>query len=627
MVSWILTSQLPMQESNRDELGLADSSSESMDGETLTVSSEENTDDSTDEEDMKKLLADWAIRKQIPHSALNELLKILTKKIPEFGLPIDPRTLLKTKPVVTTKVITGGTYFHAGIAHGVLSYLTMHPMLPEPVSLQINIDGLPLYKSSNAQFWPILGLVEVFDGLVQTNKSPFVIGIFFGQRKPTSLEFLHDFVEEAEGLEANGISFGEINVHVKISAIVCDAPARAFVRNAKGHNGYYGCDKCRQKGLYYLNRMTFPNMNAPQRSDHDTFDEFTDDCHYSGTTPLGRLSIGLVTQFPLDYMHLVCLGVTRKLVTLWQKGPLTTRLSPSVVLNTSTKLIELRPHIPSEFNRKPRSLKESDRWKATEFRTFLLYTGPVCLKEHLPRAMYENFMLLAVAMTILLSVSLCADYADYAKDLLVLFVDHCSCLYGKENVTYNMHGLIHLSHEAQTFGVLDNISCFPFENYLGQLKKMIRKPNKPLEQVIRRLSEREAMGAIQSEAKQEMQNEHTDGPVPTGLTVKKQFDKMQFNVFLVKRSTGNNCIQLRNKEIVLVENIVLEEHGDIFIVYKRFRSQTDLFSYPLLSSKLDIFLMSTLKNELLLTKSTNVLRKCVLLPCKEGFAGIPLLHM
>ena len=89
--------------------------------------------------------------------------------------------------------------------------------------------------------------------MVQTNKSPFVIGIFFGQRKPTSLECLHDFVEEAEGLEANGISFGERNVQVKISAIVCDAPARAFGRNAKGHNGYYGCEKCRQKGVFYLN--------------------------------------------------------------------------------------------------------------------------------------------------------------------------------------------------------------------------------------------------------------------------------------------------------------------------------------------------------------------------------------
>lgn len=70
-------------------------------------------------------------------------------------------------------------------------------------------------------------------------------------------------------------------------------------------------------------------------------------------------------------MHLVCLGVTCKLISLWQKGPLKTRLGPAFVRNVSSQLTELRPHAPSEMNRKPRSLIESDRWKATEFRTFL----------------------------------------------------------------------------------------------------------------------------------------------------------------------------------------------------------------------------------------------------------------
>jgi hypothetical protein len=57
------------------------------------------------------------------------------------------------------------------------------------------------------------------------------------------------------------------------------------------------------------------------------------------------------------------------------------------------------------------------------------------LKGNIPRVMYENLMLLAVAITIFLSVSLCADHPDYAGNLLVLFVDHCSCLYRKENIT------------------------------------------------------------------------------------------------------------------------------------------------------------------------------------------------
>ena len=89
--------------------------------------------------------------------------------------------------------------------------------------------------------------------------------------------------------------------------------------------------------------------------------------------------------------------------------------------------------------------------------------------------MYETFMFLAVAVAIFLSVSLCADHTDDAVNLLVLFVDQCSCLYGKENITYNMYCLTHLSHEARAFGVLDNISSFPFENVLGQLKKNAKK--------------------------------------------------------------------------------------------------------------------------------------------------------
>lgn len=54
---------------------------------------------------------------------------------------------------------------------------------------------------------------------------------------------------------------------------------------------------------------------------------------------------------------------------------------------------------------------------------------------------------------------------------------------------YNVHGLVHLSGDAHMFGSLDNISAFPFENFLSKLKRMIRKPKFPLAQVVRRLSE------------------------------------------------------------------------------------------------------------------------------------------
>lgn len=68
----------------------------------------------------------------------------------------------------------------------------------------------------------------------------------------------------------------------------------------------------------------------------------------------------------------------------------------------STKLISLKNYIPCEFARKPRSLKEVKQFKATEYRQFLLYTGPIVLKEILDSTKYDHFITLQIAITILL---------------------------------------------------------------------------------------------------------------------------------------------------------------------------------------------------------------------------------
>ena len=31
-------------------------------------------------------------------------------------------------------------------------------------------------------------------------------------------------------------------------SFACDTPARAYVKNIKGHSGYFGCEKCSQEG-------------------------------------------------------------------------------------------------------------------------------------------------------------------------------------------------------------------------------------------------------------------------------------------------------------------------------------------------------------------------------------------
>jgi len=88
-----------------------------------------------------------------------------------------------------------------------------------------------------------------------------------------------------------------------------------------------------------------------------------------------------------------------------------------------------------KINRKSRSLIESNKWKGSEFRTFVLYTGPLVLKSVLNIDKYVDFLTLHVAITILSKHM--ELYLDYAKSLLEYFVKTFIILYGKENASHN----------------------------------------------------------------------------------------------------------------------------------------------------------------------------------------------
>lgn len=93
------------------------------------------------------------------------------------------------------------------------------------------------------------------------------------------------------------------------------------------------------------------------------------------------------------------------------------------------------------------------------------------LRNNLPHNLYRHFMLLSVAMRILLSPDLCFQFCEYADQLLKLFVENFAKIYGPEFIVFNVHSLIHLAQDARKYGPLDKISCFPFETFLGKLKR------------------------------------------------------------------------------------------------------------------------------------------------------------
>lgn len=110
----------------------------------------------------------------------------------------------------------------------------------------------------------------------------------------------------------------------------------------------------------------------------------------------------MITQIPLDYMHLVCLGVVKRLLQLWVRGSKNIRLFSENGKSVSRHLIEIKSFIPIEFARKPRGLDDVDKWKVTEFRQFLLYNGFIVMKPVLSTICYNHILSLCVVIRILI---------------------------------------------------------------------------------------------------------------------------------------------------------------------------------------------------------------------------------
>lgn len=201
----------------------------------------------------------------------------------------------------------------------------------------------------------------------------------------------------------------------------------------------------------------------------------------------------MTTCFILDYMHLACVGVMKKLLEMLMYGSLKIRLTRNQKITISQRLLFLRSQIPSEFQRKTRSLFCVRQWKATEFRFFLLYCGPIVLRGVISKHLYRfiHFLLLHFAMRILCSDRLAIQFNVKAKECLEKFVLLVPELYGKETQVINIHNLVHIADDVLNMGCsLSRINCFPFENTLGKIKRTLRTAVKPLAQICRREHER-----------------------------------------------------------------------------------------------------------------------------------------
>ena len=379
--------------------------------------------------------------------------------------------------------------------------------------------------------------------------------------KPKNMDFMNEFIDELKTLVADGLFVEEVCWQIELQCFCADAPARAFLKGIISHNGYFGCEKCTTKGEHIRNTVFFNQLNATLRTD-ETFRLKQNPQHHVSQSPLTEF-VGMVTQFPYDYMHLVCLGVARRLLNNWTHGPSVTGFRKRDIPQISESLLSIRALIPSEFSRKTRSLKDLAYWKATELRLFLLYVGPLVLEGFLSEERLDHFMLLHVAISILVDPYLCNSLAGYAKELLHKFLKVFRTLYPSSPIVYNLHSLSHLVDDVLRYGSLDNFSCFGFESYLNQLKALVRGTKNPLKQAAHRLLEKQENNFSQENNKKKFSNyqflkEHNEGPIHNFA----EQEVLQYKILIFQNlrfsiDAPDNCIQF-GRSIGLILNILKE---------------------------------------------------------------------
>jgi hypothetical protein len=588
----------------------------------------------TSEWKLKIAITDWAVDEiNVPADAITRLLKKVNKIFP--SIPQDIRSLIeKPEPNSTIKIDHEAQYVH--IKNWVAS-IRQHLELNWAVgdekefSLAINIDGLPLFKNSaHFHLYPILVRVQEYPSKI------FTAGLYCSN-KSSKQDMIHPdellklFADDIRKLSYEGLPTAVASFTFKIGGpFICDAPCRADLKQIVHHSGYYACERCKVRGNYKGHHVTFEEISAPERT-KESFNAKDDKKHHVGSsTLLENLGIDMVNNFVIDYMHNVCLGVMKRLLQRWVKSPKANK-SPQfgrdAVQHLTRNISQVSPHVSRDFNRRLEGgLRKLSYWKATEFRLFLLYVGPVVLKSInvISREKYTSFLKLSVAIRLLLTNSQ-ENNLSFVESLLREFVNDCVKQYTTEFISYNVHNLIHLPSDYKRYKNLENISAFPFESYLGCLKACLRSGFKPLKQIEKYVTIKnmrnfnpaskniECVGSVESDSNEEL---------------KMCLKKTKINGIVFKSCSvpsHDNCVILQDGAVAIITNIILTGKKNKLTI-KKFSKKKDFFKYPVASSYIGIYYVAILSDNLTVSPE-DIYCKCVLLPHKGKFVALKMLHI
>lgn len=561
---------------------------------------------------LKQELAEWYCKGTVSRDNMDSLLNMLKRH--GNDVPLHTRTLVNTpRTKISIRSVPPGEYFHFGIENALIRCNYEFLKTDDVIVLDISTDGTPMSESSKMSAWPIFAAFP--------NKfkiSPILVGCYVGNGEPADInDFFKEFVEEALELLSVGVrvTTDKILKILQFRIFVLDSPARSFFTSTKHNTAFSGCHKCDQVGHKIGHRTVFWNHSGNLRTD-ESFKLRTDPRHHNilESTLIESLEIKMVSQVVLDPMHLVDIGVMKKILVISLKG-----ISKENIVKMSRQLLSLVPFVPTEFGRKPRSFDYVGKYKAVELRQILRYTGAIVFKDFFTENGYYSFMLLHTAIR-LLDCSDAQQNVSLAKRLLDQFVVDFSSVYGQQYLSYNVHNLLHLVQCVELHGPLYSFSAYRFENYMQEIKKIVRKGDQILQQIYNRLAEQQHCNLQRRDCGFVGPSIE---PFP-GCT--SSFRGYMFDSFILNNNK-RDCVCCISPGVAFLISGFGKKNNENVIIGRRYLFPKAFFTRPVNSKKvLGIVVVKHLSPQTEYYPISAVLFKYFRLPYKHQFVLMPLLH-
>lgn len=362
-------------------------------------------------------------------------------------------------------------------------------------SLSLNTDGLVMHNSGKGSLYPVLMVCNFLPPELRfKEKNMIVVGLYYGIEKPDFFQYLDPIIVEFERLSEFGFFLRGDHFQFHITHACFDLPMKSAIQNIRQYNGYSACYYCDHPGEKTQNGVRYTNQIVDSvLRDHKTMILTAGRAIKTGAIVngvkgfsclTGFKNIDIVRSIAVDYMHGALLGVTKNLLSFWL-DPINHQKSfyikPKEKLIINKRLVAIK--LCRFINRNVISIDNYNKFKSSQYRTFLLYLFPV-LQGILGRKYFDHFQLLSFSIYILLKERITPEELIHAETMLKKFVSDYEILYGKCSMTMNVHCLLHLVECVKNLGPLWCFSLFCFESYNGTLAKYGKYPNNVLNQVV-----------------------------------------------------------------------------------------------------------------------------------------------